>query len=215
MNIIEQATSILRQPIGWIKLDVDFDVDTWQKEASAIGSHLVEHREGEGHDGWRSCCLHGLAIDKTKTDTIAPTTDYYWTTLTELCPNITEFWKNFPTEGYLRLRFMEVAPGGLVSPHCDAPKGIKNTDFDMMDHIIPINVAITHPDDCYMDLSTYGRVPWQKGSAFLVNITDTHTVVNNSVHPRMHMIAHCIIGNRKKEFSELIVKSYNKYHESN
>jgi len=29
----------------------------------------------------------------------------------------------------------------------------------------------------------------------------------------MHMIAHCIIGNKKKEFAELVVRSYNKQYE--
>jgi hypothetical protein len=31
----------------------------------------------------------------------------------------------------------------------------------------------------------------------------------------MHMIAHCIIGNRKKEFAELVVRSYNKQYGHN
>ena len=41
----------------------------------------------------------------------------------------------------------------------------------------------------------------------------THSVVNNSSSPRMHMIAHCVIGNKKKEFAELVVRSYNKQYE--
>jgi hypothetical protein len=63
-----------------------------------------------------------------------------------------------------------------------------------------------------MKLEQYGIVPWVEGKAFTINITDTHSVVNPSSVHRMHMIAHCIVGNRKKEFSELIVRSYNKQH---
>lgn len=210
MDMISQATKILREPVGWIKLDIAFDLLNWQKEADLIKPYLVPHREGGGHNGWRSCCLHGLGIDITGTHDEVHIDEYQWTSLADLCPTISSFWKSFPTERFKRLRFMELAPGGLVAPHADGPNGIKNTEFDMMDHIIPINIAITHPDTCYMDLAKYGRVPWSAGSAFLVNITDTHTVVNNSPDFRMHMIAHCIIGNRKKEFSELIVRSYNK-----
>jgi hypothetical protein len=121
-----------------------------------------------------------------------------------------EFWKKFPTEHFARLRFMELAPGGHIAPHNDSPNGIKNIEFDMMDHMIPINVPIIHPDDCYMTLESHGVVPFTEGKALIVNITNTHSFVNNSPIPRMHMIAHCIIGNKKKEFSELVVRSYNK-----
>jgi hypothetical protein len=65
-----------------------------------------------------------------------------------------------------------------------------------------------------MHLDNYGKVPWKPGKAFIVNITDTHRVVNNSSLPRMHMIAHCIIGNRKKEFANLVVRSYNKQNDT-
>jgi hypothetical protein len=213
MDIISQATAILRKPIGWIRLDLDIDLDQWVAEATKIKQFLVNHREGDGHDGWRSCCLHGLGVDITGTNDTALPSEYHWTTIADECPNITRFWKSFPTERFARLRFMELAPGGLIAPHCDAPNGVKNTEFDMMDHMIPINVAITHPEDCFMDLESYGRVPWQAGRAFVVNITDTHTVVNNSNSPRMHMIAHCVVGNRKEEFAELVVRSYNKNYD--
>jgi hypothetical protein len=214
MNIIAHATEILRRPIGWIELDISFDLAIWKKESEMVKQYLVPHREGDGHDGWRSCCIHGIEIDKTghwnryaktESDVI-----YKWTDLSELTPNITKFWKKFPTEHFARLRFMELAPGGYIAPHNDSPNGIKNTEFDMMDHMIPINVSIIHPDDCYMTLESHGVVPFTEGKALIVNITHTHSFVNNSPRPRMHMIAHCIIGNKKKEFSELVVRSYNK-----
>ena len=217
MDIISQATAILRKPIGWIALDIDFDLNKWKEESYIAKEYLVNHREGDGHDGWKSCCIHGISIEKTghwqnyiRNEKEA---NYHWTELSELTPTITNFWKTFPTESFARLRFMELAPGGHIAPHNDSPNGISNTEFDMMDHLIPINIAISHPEDCFMDLETYGRVPWQSGKAFIVNITDTHTVINNSPLTRMHMIAHCIIGNKKKEFAELVVRSYNKQYE--
>jgi len=214
MDIIAQATAILRKPLGWIELDIKFDALGWSAEAAAVTDHLVAHRESGDHKGWRSCCVHGISEMQTgHWSCYADTEDkisYDWTSLTNKVPVITNFWKTFPTEKFARLRFMEVAPGGWVAAHNDSPNGMKNTEFNMMDHIIPINVAITHPVDCKMHLDTYGTVPWSAGKAFIVNITDTHRVVNNSSLPRMHMIAHCIIGNQKKEFAELVVRSYNK-----
>jgi len=214
MDAITRATEILRKPLGWLELDLDIDIDAWKYESSLVSDYLVEHREGDGHSGWRSCCIHGISVEKTghwecygdrESDF-----SYKWTELSDITPTITQFWKEFPVEKFARLRFMELAPGGYISPHNDAPGGIKNTEFNMMDHMVPINIAITHPDDCFMNVENYGTVPWKEGKAFIVNITNTHSVYNNSVYPRMHLIAHCIIGNKKKEFSELIVKSYNK-----
>jgi hypothetical protein len=210
MDIIAQATEILRKPIGWIELDLTFDLSKWKEEAKLAASFLVPHREGGGHNGWRSCCIHGQSVEHTGTDLNASLESYHWTELSMLTPTITNFWKSIPTERFARLRFMELGAGGFIDPHCDAPNGVKNTDIDMMDYIIPINVAITHPTECYMELKQYGRVPWSEGKMFVVNITDTHSVSNPSTQPRMHMIAHCVVGNKKTEFSELIVRSYGK-----
>ena len=217
MDIIAQATEILRKPIGWIELDIDFDLAKWKEEAYLAREYLVPHREGGGHDGWKSCCIHGIEVDKTGhwncyTGTEADIT-YKWTDLSGITPTITKFWKEFPTEQFARLRFMELSPGGHIAPHNDSPNGVRNTEFDMMDHMIPINVAIVHPNDCHMALEGHGNVPFTEGKAFIVNITNTHSVVNNSPNARMHMIAHCIIGNKKKEFAELVVRSYNKQYE--
>ena len=219
MDIIDQATEILRKPIGWIELDIEFDLNAWQQEAAQAQPFLVEHREGDGHEGWRSCCLHGIDWDKTghwsRYDNVESDLIYRWTKVSHLTPRITEFWKTFPTERFARLRFMELAAGGHIAAHNDSPEGVKNTEFDMMDHMIPINVAITHPKDCNMQLEGHGTVPFSPGKAFIVNITNTHSVINHSDQPRMHMIAHCVIGDKKKEFAELVVRSYNKQNERN
>jgi hypothetical protein len=216
MDIIQEATKILRKPIGWIELDIDFNLTDWIEESKIAEQFLVTHRENGGHKGWRSCCIHGIDTDKTGHWAQYSATEeditYKWTDLSKLTPKITNFWKSFPTERFARLRFMELEPNGFIAPHDDSPSGVKNTEFDMMDHMIPINLAITHPDNCQMQLEGYGRVPFRAGRAFIVNITNVHSAINNSNQPRMHMIAHCIIGNKKKEFAELVVRSYNKHH---
>lgn len=131
MNIIEQATEILRKPIGWIELDLDIDINCWKAEAEIAKPFLVPHREGGGHNGWRSCCIHGLAVDYTGTNMTAPLNDFHWTELADLTPTITNFWKSFPAERYARVRFMELAAGGWVAAHNDSPSGVKNTEFDL------------------------------------------------------------------------------------
>jgi hypothetical protein len=218
MDVIDQANKILREQRGWIELDLDFDLEIWKKEAALVENDLVDHREGENHVGWKSCCLHGISKEKTGHWSIyaeeESDVEYGWTEIERKVPTIAAFWKNIPVEKYARLRFMKLEPNGFIAPHCDAPDGLKNTEYDMMNHIIPINLSITHPADCFMNLEKYGTVPWKEGKAFIVNITDTHSVHNQSDLPRMHMIAHCIVGNKKKEFSEFLVSSYYKKHDS-
>jgi Aspartyl/Asparaginyl beta-hydroxylase len=213
MDIIEQARSILRQTdISWLELDLKFDVDVWKQQILAIEQDYTEYRESSSHL-WSSCCLHGIDIDKTYTadnygysEFDAP---YHYTDLAYKTPVITNFWKNdFPAERYTRIRFMKVDAGGHIDYHNDGtlPDGI-----DPLDSILPINLAIRHPNNCTMELD--GKiVPWAEGKIFLLNISKDHAVFNRSSKPRVHMIANIILGKRKQEFCEMLVRCYNKQH---
>lgn len=213
----EQITRwIFKQNVPYIELDLEFNVEKWLKESQIATRSLVNHREGDNHQGWRSCCVHGIDVDKTGvwncyTDTEP---EYHWTTLSELTPTIKTFWQAFPFEKLARVRFMELAANGQIAPHNDSPPGF-DKDFDSLSHLIPINIAISHPADCYMTLKDHGVVPWKTGDIKLVNITNDHSVINFNDQPRMHLIGHGIVGNRIEEFCELIVRSYNKQHERN
>ena len=201
---------------GWLELDVDFDVDIWKKETTA--AKFVDHR-GSTHPGWKSSCIHGIDVDKTESWTnygYATEDDvpYKWTSISEHTPNIKKFWQEFPYERYRRIRFMELEPGGRISPHSDAPGKLPGeTDLDMLEYGVPINIAIIHPSDCHMTLEGHGTVPFKEGKAFIINIRNVHSFVNNSAVSRIHLIAHGIPGNRKNEFVELIARSYRKQHE--
>ncbi len=205
---------LFKQNLAYIDIDLTFDISDWYEEAQKSRPFLVNHRENQNHQGWRSCCIHGIDVDKTGVwqcyADVEP--EYQWTELSESTPIIKKFWQQFPFEKLARVRFMELAPGGFIDPHNDSPKGF-DRDFDLLEHLIPINVAIDHPDNCYMTLKNHGVIPWQTGDIKLVNITNDHSVINFSNQPRMHMIAHGIIGNRKKEFYQLIAKSYRKQNE--
>ena len=109
---------------------------------------------------------------------------------------------------------MELEPGGKISPHSDAPGRLPGEQgLDMLDFGVPINVAITHPQGCEMMLEKHGIVPFEEGKAFIINIRNVHSVVNNSDRQRIHLIAHGIPGQRKKDFVELIARSYRKQNE--
>jgi aspartyl/asparaginyl beta-hydroxylase (cupin superfamily) len=178
-----------------------------------VETYYQEYRESSS-GGWASCCLHGLGVDKIYTadnygysEYIAP---YGYTDLAYKTPVITDFWKNqFPAERFTRIRFMRLAPGGFIDWHDD---GKLPDDIDPLDSILPINLAISHPVNCTMNIEDQ-TVPWEEGKIFMLNISKKHAVFNNSSKPRVHMIANIILGNRKKEFAEMLVRCYNKTYD--
>jgi hypothetical protein len=218
MTDYEIADQILNKSnFGWLELDIEFDLDAWKRETSA--ACFVDHR-GSEHPGWNSCCIHGIDVDKTGAWTRygyskEEDVPYKWTSISKHTPSIKKFWEEFPYERYRRIRFMELEPGGRISPHSDAPGKLPGEqELDMLDFGVPINIAIIHPEDCYMTLEGHGTIPFKEGKAFIINIRNVHSFVNNSNTPRIHLIAHGIPGKRKKEFIELIARSYRKQHES-
>jgi len=206
-----------KSDFGWLELDIKFDLEEWKKETAA--AQFVDHR-GSEHPGWNSSCIHGIDVDKTGAWTNYGYTreedvPYQWTSISQHTPSIKRFWEQFPYERYRRIRFMELEPGGKISPHSDAPGRLPGEqDLDMLEFGVPINVAIMHPENCHMTLEGHGTVPFQEGKAFIINIRNVHSFVNNSNSNRIHLIAHGVPGNRKEEFVELIAKSYRKQHEA-
>lgn len=214
MDILEKARSILRKKeIPWLELDINFNSDVWKQQALEAESYYQEYRESSS-SGWSSCCLHGLGVDKTYTADNYNYNEYHapyqYTDLAYKTPVITEFWKNiFPSEKYSRIRFMKVAAGGYIDWHND---GEIPEHVDPLDCILPINVAITHPANCTMEIEGHGVVPWQEGKIMLINISKNHAVFNRSSKDRVHMIANLMLGNRTEEFCDLLIRSYNKQY---
>jgi hypothetical protein len=213
MDVLDQARKILRTGIPWLELDLTFPVDAWKQQVLEANPYYQEYRDSDSK-GWASCCLHGLAVDKIYTadnygynEYSAP---YQYTDLASKTPLITNFWRNqFPSERYTRIRFMRVSAGGSINWHNDGslPDGI-----DPLESILPINLAVIHPTNCEMEIEGHGVVPWTEGKIIMLNISKNHAVFNRSAKDRIHMIANVILGNRKKEFAEMLVRCYNKQY---
>jgi len=212
-RVLELLESFKRGDIGWLELDTSFTPYQDLMELEKIKKYYVEHREGEDHKGWESCCIHGLGSNMTRicydygyNDEInAP---YYWTEVSKDAPKATKFWKDFPAEKFARVRFMKLKPQGHVGMHNDTPKEYPN---NLLDFLLPINVSITNPQGCKMEIEGHGTVPWKPGKVFLVNILQNHRVTNNSNEDRVHMIAQIHPGNMKREFIDLIKRSMDKH----
>jgi hypothetical protein len=213
MDILNQARKILKSGIPWLELDIPFNADIWKQQALEAEPYYQEYRESYSSK-WSSCCLHGLGVDKIYTadsygydEYFAP---YQYTDLAYKCPVITDFWKNqFPAERYTRIRFMKIEPWGNIGWHND---GTIPDDIDPLTSILPINLAVIHPKNCEMEIEGHGVVPWAEGKIIMLNISKNHAVFNRSSKNRIHMIANVILGNRTKEFCEMLVRCYNEQY---
>jgi hypothetical protein len=108
---------------------------------------------------------------------------------------------------------MEVEPKGYINPHSDRPGKLPGEEnFDALKFGVPINVAVIHPNDCYMSLDNLGCVPFKEGKAFIINIRNYHSVVNFSNQSRYHIIAHGKLDKKINEFTELVARSFKKQY---
>jgi hypothetical protein len=169
--------------LPWLKLNLEIPIDNILREATAVYSKAVLHRDSDkfahySNQGWKSLTLYGDDSKiTTHTDGIKN-----WTDIATLCPVTVEFVKKYWTinDTTGRIRFMWVEPGGYILPHSDREKSM----------FFETNVAITQPSECRFRFLEYGTVPFIPGSAFLVDISNKHMVANNSDQLRLHIIVH-------------------------
>jgi hypothetical protein len=189
-----------------LKLDIDVPYKQIEEEINSIPSELfVGHRDEEHEDnrGWKSFVLHGKSYDATREDEYYnDTREMTWTSeAIQYCPQTINYFKNtWPCNEFYRIRIMLLEPQGIINLHQDAvPNGILSA----------VNIAITQPNNCKFYLDNYGVIPFESGTAFLIDISNLHAVINDSNERRYHIIVH----HKKltKKFDFLIEKSYNKH----
>ena len=200
MNFRPDSEWITRKSgLPYLVLDTDAPYESIYQEWLAVSDLAVKHRAEEsiskkffyGHNGWHSLVIYG----KHATATSDKEKPFVWTEVADRCP-VTKQWLDetfIIDETTNRIRFMLLEPGGYILPHVDRDtKGFGET-----------NIAITHPDGCVFRFTNYGNVPFEQGKACLVDISNQHMVYNNSNQPRLHIIAHATLRNKK-----LIEESY-------
>lgn len=181
--------------LPYLKLDIVTPTDLILKESEKVKEFRVEHRADDKHanynnQGWSSLCLYG----------VNPEITYYtddkldWTKIASFCP-VTVNWikKNWQINEHTgRIRFMWLAPQGYILPHSDRKES----------RLFETNIAITQPKDCCFRFLDYGTVPFESGSAFVLDISNRHMVYNNSNEERLHIIVHSLLQ------PEILKRSY-------
>lgn len=183
------------------------------KEAEALIDNFKPHREDYGQ-GWRSLTLYGLnddtqSLDQYGEDRNAVLSQLDWTWVADKCPITKKFLEEvWPSEFLNRVRFMLVEPGGYILPHRDRPEDQKRLSV--------CNISLNNPKECEFVMDGFGKVPFDNnGSAFLMDISNFHSVWNRSDKPRIHMIIHYEIGRRLRDFFYELRTSYYTNRENN
>jgi hypothetical protein len=213
----QQFDWIMRESgIPWLKLDIDIPYKEMLNEALALKDMFVAHRDyGQGsNDGWRSLCIHGLAWDRTLyfnnyeeykhlTAEQEHQVPHQWCPeVADRCPVTVDFFKNkFPYSRYSRLRFMWLDPGATIEIHRDSQTRM----------LYPVNISLNNPEGCKFRMKNCGDIPFiDQGSAYAIDVSNFHSVWNNSDTPRIHIIAHGYWGN-DGAYQDLVVDSFNKF----
>lgn len=208
---------VLESGFPWFRLS-SLDDQQWTqmfREAKALEPYYYPHRDTVGK-GWYSLTLHGLNEDTQTLDSyidqygsrqaVLDNLDYTW--VAEQCPTVRHFLDNvWPAEFLNRVRFMYLEPGGYILPHQDRPSEEKRLSV--------CNISLNNPEGCEFVMEGWGTVPFEDtGSAFLMDISNVHSVWNKSNEPRIHMIIHFEIGNRLRDFFYVLRESYH-YNKEN
>lgn len=193
----------------WFKLSV-FDNQPWKemyREAENLLDKFHSHREDSYGNGWKSLTLHGLnedtqSLEQYGSDRNKILDQLDWTWVADQCPTTKKFLTDvWPAEYLNRVRFMLLEPGGYILPHQDRPDDQKRLSV--------CNISLNMPEGCDFVMKDFGTVPFEdKGSAFLIDISNVHAVINRSNKPRIHMIIHYEIGRRLRDFFYVLRSSY-------
>jgi len=188
--------------LPWLPLDIKIPTDIIFEEIQNIKHLLTAHRDDYAeHSGWSSFCIHGKAYNATREDRYYnDSRPHIWTPeAKELMPQTVEFFKQWPSAEFSRLRVMRLEPGGWISVHSDTS----------ISSLQPINIAITQPKGCAFVMERHGCVPFKPGKALLLDISNLHTIFNNSDQDRWHLIVHQQFN---LVFDNLVANSYKKFY---
>lgn len=200
---------IIYSSLPYLQLDIDFPSKEMLAEAQNLVDQFVPHRENEeGTRGWRALVLHGLGEHMSLGYESYGITEaeqflhYRWTKSATLCPVTTNFFQVlFPANKYGRIRFMMLQPGGSVPFHVDYTQS----------KLASINMALSHHEKChfyYRIGNDTKEVPFKPGTAFALNLSYEHSVVNESDEDRYHIIVHTL--KNTPAYKNMIIRSYNK-----
>jgi hypothetical protein len=171
----------------FLKLDIPVPHIEMLKEVQALKDQFTLHRDDEGtHSRWKSLSLYGLSENKHDSwqdygyaNAVEAAKDFVWTPASKQCPVTMDFLQNiFPCKRFSRVRFMLVEAGGWIGSHID-------TKYRILENI---NISLSNPTECVWKWDDGESLFMEPGSAYTMNISYGHSIINNSTEDRYHLI---------------------------
>ena len=106
---------------------------------------------------------------------------YHWSReILDQTPHTRRFFEGFRPFAHLRrIRLQWLEPGGHILPHTDPLEGV--------DRRCSVNLAVNNPAGCEMRFGDQ-VVPFQAGTAFMIDPTQEHQVHNHGDQARAHLL---------------------------
>jgi hypothetical protein len=197
-NPIELRTD---SKLPYLMFDVNMPVENILQEISQAQDNFYNHREDQSK-GWSSLVMHGQGDEFTNApmfyDIQEEDAVFDWTNASNSIPSLKQWLleQNYFID-FDRIRIMSVAPGGYIESHRDYDKS----------RLGPINIAINNPEGCEFVMEDVGVVPFKQNKGAWLDLSNKHSVRNNSNEHRYHIILH---GGKTTEFKKQAYENYRK-----
>ena len=186
--------------IPFLELDLGFPSAIAMKEILEIESELFFTHRSDMSNNWSQFVMYGTNVNGTRS--AWDDQDTSWTPeALEKMPLTVEWFKNYyPSNQFSKIKVACIGPGGSIDPHDDGPgKGFT------IGNRSTVNIAVNNPEGAEFHIAQT-VIPFQPGSAMLIDFGMTHSVVNKSNINRYHIL----VGQRDEteEFQTKVIESY-------
>ena len=188
--------------IPFLELDLEFPHQRVMDEILKVPTNLFVTHKDYMSNKWYQFVMYGTSFDGTRSSWHDQETSWTPEAL-ERMPLTVEWFKNhYPSNKFSKIKVACIEPGGSIDPHDDGP----GRGFTIGNRST-VNIAVNNPEGAEFHIAQT-VIPFQPGSAMLIDFGMTHSVINKSKINRYHIL----VGQRDEteEFQTKVIESYQK-----
>ena len=142
------------------------------------------------HNKWMGVSFHGINHHTLRPGNLEQCD---WTEIANKCPITVDWFKQLPFyKRFGRICFAWVFSKGWIQPHIDRSR----------EGLCGINFSVYNPEGSHMLFEPGLYVPFRNGSAFQLDLSFKHAVINRSNEGRLHIICEGELQNLSKYLHE-------------
>jgi len=186
----------------YLKLDLNIPYKEMAEEAKNLRELFIAYRSTYDTSGWLSLPIVGLSSTQPYSWELYhdsardAANNMAYTDIIDRCPVTVNWLKTvYPSKQYARVRFMLVEAGGVIDYHIDTEHSVLGA----------VNIALTNEPECKWHWKDGESLAFTPGDAYLMNLSYSHSIRNESTQDRYHMIVHHY--DSTAEWKELVSRS--------